>query len=305
VDPSNPLRLSIGNPDLKPSYTNLVSGRYSYTNSKNASSFFANIFLQTASDYISNAIYIAEKDSLVQRTRLKAGSQLSKPVNLDGYKSLRTFFTYSIPVNPIKTTVNLNAGFTYSRLPGLNNYLLTTTNSLAYNGGIVLASNISEYVDFNLSYSASFNNAQTIAKQTINNNSISQALGVQFNLLNKKGWFISNDLTNQKYSGLSGGFNQSYWLWNAAVGKKLGKKKEKEIRLSVFDLLKQNQSITRTVTENYITDTQNQVLQQYFMLTFAYSLKNFGTPARNGGGNFNPNREGPAGGRPGGLNPSF
>jgi uncharacterized membrane protein len=49
----------------------------------------------------------------------------------------------------------------------------------------------------------------------------------------------------------------------------------------VFDLLKQNQSITRTVTESYIQDVQNQVLQQYFMLTFTYSLKNFGTAKTN------------------------
>ncbi len=301
VDLSNPLRVTSGNPALKQSYTNLVSGRYTYTNSKNASSFFANIFLQTASDYVSNATYLASTDSVIQQgIVLKRGSQLSKPVNLDGYKSLRTFFTYSIPVTPIKTTVNLNTGFTYSKLPGLQNYQLTKTNSYAYNGGIVLASNISEYVDFNISYGVTFNNAQTIAAVRINNKYVNQSTGMQLNLLNKKGWFISNDLTNQKYTGLSSGFNQNYWLWNAAVGKKMGKKKEKEIRLSVFDLLKQNQSISRTVTGAYIEDAQNQVLQQYFMLTFAYSLKNFGVAARNsGGGGFNPNREGP--GRPGGF----
>jgi hypothetical protein len=50
----------------------------------------------------------------------------------------------------------------------------------------------------------------------------------------------------------------------------------------VFDLLKQNRSITRNVTETYIEDAQNQVLQQYFMLTFTYTLRTFGTaPVRN------------------------
>jgi hypothetical protein len=67
-------------------------------------------------------------------------------------------------------------------------------------------------------------------------------------------------------------------LWNAAIGKKFLKKQAAELKLSVFDLLKQNQSITRTVTETGIEDYQSQVLQQYFMLTFTYSLKNFGVP---------------------------
>jgi hypothetical protein len=96
------------------------------------------------------------------------------------------------------------------------------------------------------------------------------------NLLNKKGWFVQNDINNQTYTGLSQGLNQSFWLWNAAIGKKFLKNNAGELKLSVFDLLKQNQSIVRTVTNTYIEDAQSQVLQQYFMLTFTYNLKNFG-----------------------------
>jgi hypothetical protein len=49
-----------------------------------------------------------------------------------------------------------------------------------------------------------------------------------------------------------------------------------ELKLSVFDLLNQNKSITRNVTESYIQDQTNEVLRQYFMLTFTYKLKTFG-----------------------------
>ena len=188
VNLSNPLRVSSGNPELKQSYTNLVSARYSYTNSKTSKSFFANLFLQTAADYISTAIYIAQNDSIIQQgIVLKKGSQLTKPVNLDGYKSLRTFFTYSMPVKSLKTVVNLNAGFTYAKLPGLVNYTTTITNNYTYNAGVVLASNISEYVDFNVSYNANFNNATTISTTSSSNKYVNQTAGVQLNLLDKKG----------------------------------------------------------------------------------------------------------------------
>lgn len=307
VNLSNPLRVSSGNPGLRQSYTHFVAGRYMYTNSKTSHSFFANVMLQTASDYISNATYIANSDSTIQQKLvLKAGSQLTKPINLDGYKSLRTFFTYSMPVKPIKTTVNVNAGFSYSKLPGQVNYRSTVTDNYIYTTGIVLASNISEYIDFNLSYNANFNNAQTIPQNGSNSNYVNKSAGLQLNLLSKKGWFVQNDITNQTYTGLTAGFNQSYWLWNAAIGKKFGKKKATELKLSVFDLLKQNQSIVRTITGTYIEDAQSQVLQQYFMLTFSYSLKNFGVTASGNGGNPS-NREGGREGmmRPGGMNPSF
>ena len=303
VNLSNPLRVSSGNPNLKQSFSNFFSGRYSHTNSKTSRSFFANIFLQTVSDYISNGTYVALKDTVIQQNILiKKGSQLTKPVNLDGYKSLRTFFTYSLPVKLIKTTVNLNAGFVYSRLPGQVNYRPTTTNNYIYNAGVVLASNISEYVDFNVLYSASINEAKTVSVTNSSSRYVNQSAGLQMNLLNKKGWFIQNDVNNQTNSGLAAGFNQSYWLWNAAVGKKFLKKKAGELKLSVFDLQKQNQSITRTVTGAYIEDAQSQVLQQYFMLTFTYSLKNFGVAAKQSTG-AGDGRERMF--RPGGASPVF
>jgi len=290
VNVSNPLRVSSGNPDLKQSYTNFLSGRYTFTNTQKGQAFFANLFLQAAQNYISSATFSPVKDSVIQQGLvLKAGSQLAKPVNLNGYKSLRSFFTYSMPVKFIKSNINLSTGFTYSRLPGLINNVRTTTSNYVYSTGIVIASNISEYVDFNLSYNTNFNNAKS-SVQGQSDKYVNQSAGLQFNLLSKTGWFIQNDITNQSYSGLSQGLNQSYWLWNAGIGKKFLKNKTGELKLSVFDLLKQNQSIVRTVQENYIEDSQSKVLQQYFMLTFTYSLKNFGKAPVN---NFQRRERGP------------
>jgi hypothetical protein len=275
VNSNNILSLSMGNPNLKQSYNHFLSGRYTFTNTKLGQSFFANIFLQAQQNYISNATYVAMlADSTIEQGNiLYKGSQLTKPVNLNGYKSFRSFFTFSQPVKFLKSSVNLNTGFAYTTLPALYNDVKSMTNNYTYNAGIVIASNISEYVDFNLSYSANFSNAKS---PTQSSKYIDQYAGIQFNLLSKTGWYLQNDLNNQTKSGYANGLNQSFWLWNAAVGKKFLKNKSGDLRLSVFDLLKQNQSISRSVYPTYIEDSQSRVLQQYFMLTFTYSLKNFG-----------------------------
>lgn len=276
VNNSNLLRLSVGNPDLKQSYNHFLSARYTFTNTQKGQSFFANVFLNAQQNYISNATYIASKDSVIQQgIVLDSLSQLTKPVNLDGYKSFRSFFTFSQPIKFIKSNINLSTGFSYSKLPGLINNVKTTTDNFTYSGGIGLASNISEYMDFNLSYNVNFNNAKSSLAD--DNKYVNQSAGIQTNFLTKSGWFLQNDISNQSYTGMSDGFNQSYWLWNAGIGKKFLKNKAAELKLSVFDLLKQNQSISRTVEANYIEDAQSRVLQQYFMLTFSYSLKNFGS----------------------------
>ncbi|MEO5966767.1 MAG: outer membrane beta-barrel protein [Ferruginibacter sp.] len=282
VNNSNPLFLTAGNPDLKQQISRSFSARYNYTNTGKGKSFFANIYALQASDYIGNATFIAAGDSLIgNNVLLPRGAQLSKPINLDGYLSLRSFVTYGVPVKAIKSNLNLNGGFTWSKIPGYVNSLESLTDNFTYSSGVVVSSNINEYIDFTVSYSANFNVVKNNIQPLLNNNYVNQAAGVSLNLLSKKGWFLLNDVSTQMYSGLSEGFNQSYTLWNAGIGKKFLKKQAGELKLSVFDLLKQNKSITRNVNDSYVEDVQNQVLTQYFMLTFTYKLKNFGkVPAK-------------------------
>lgn len=278
VNLSNPTAVSTGNADLKQSFTHYFGGRYTYTNTKNNRSFFTGMFVQQSDDFISNATYITSSDSSIQdKIIIRKGSQFSKPINLDGYVSLRSFMNYSFSVSAIKTTVNLNASLFYSKLPGMINYILTNTSTYQYNAGFTLASNINEYVDYNINYNASINKAQTIGSSTTNNNYINHNLTGSLNLLSKNGWFIQNELTYQMFDGLGGNFNQTFTLWNAAIGKKCFKGKTGELKVSVFDILKQNQSIGRNITNTYLEDTRSMVLSQYFMMTFSYNLKNFGT----------------------------
>lgn len=279
INTTNPLFYSTGNPDLKQQYSNRLMTRFSYANRLKGNSFFANFFVTQTNNFVSNATFTARQDSVLsQGIILHSGSQLSKPVNLDGYYSINSFFNYSMPLKFIKTNLNMNGGFGYSRQPGMVNAVTNISNNYNYNVGAVLASNISEYVDFNINYSINFNNVDNTVNTRQNNNYKTQSAGISLNLLTKKGSFFQTDLSNQSYRGLSAGFNQSYWLWNAAVGQKFLKGERGELKLSVFDLLKQNQSISRSVTATQISDVNTQVLQQYFMLTFTYKLKNFGKP---------------------------
>lgn len=281
---NNPLIISTGNPNLKQQYTNSLATRYTFTNTQTGQSFFANFFVQKTNDYISNAVFIARNDTvLAPSIVLLKGSQLTLPVNLQGYWSFRSFLTFGQPVKFIKSNVNVNAGLTYSALPGLIDNVKTVTNNYNYNAGIVIASNVSEYIDFNLSYSANFN---VIAGQP-ENDQVSQTAEIQFNLLSKKGWYFQNDLNNQTYTYKGTTPDQNFWLWNIGFGKKFFKGQKGDLKFTVFDLLKQNKSIMRTVTEVYVQDVRSQVVPQYFMLTFSYNLRNFGNAKPNNSMNNN------------------
>ncbi|ANE53521.1 hypothetical protein SY85_15405 [Flavisolibacter tropicus] len=272
--------VTVGNPNLDPQYTHTFSGRYTFTNTAKGSLILANVFWLQSNNYITNATYVATKDSVISNNIvLNPSDELTVPINLDGYNSLRSFLTFAIPVRAIKSNVNINGGFTYNRFPGLINNVSNLANNYVYTIGTVIASNISQYVDFTVSYSANFNNVTNSIVKERNDSYFQHTAGLQLNLLSKKGWFFQNDLNNQYYSGLSAGYNQSFWLWNMGAGKKFLKDQKGELRFNVFDLLGQNRSLGRNVTETYIEDERNEVLQRYFMLTFTYNLRNFGTAA--------------------------
>ena len=277
INNNNPLRLSTGNPNLDQQFSHNMIFRYTYTNSTKGISLLSNLFFQKTDNYVGNATFLASADSVISSSvTLYKGSELAKPINLDGYWNLRSFVTLGMPLKFIKSTLNWNAGYSYGKVPGLINNVSNVSENQTYNAGAVLASNISENVDFTVSYTANFNKVKNSIQPALNNNYFSQVAGARLNLLSNNGWLFQNDLNNQSYRGLTDGYNQSFWLWNIGVGKKFLKKNRGELKLTVFDLLKQNQSISRNVEETYIEDVQTQVLQQYFMLTFTYNLRNFG-----------------------------
>ncbi len=275
--------ISTGNPDLKQQLSQNLNTRYTFTNTGKSQSFFANLNLQKTNNYVSNATFVANKDSVLNPSvTLFRGSQLSKPVNLDGYWSARSFFTFGQMFKPLKANININAGVGYTNIPGLVNNVKSTSKAYNYNTGITVSSNVSQYIDYTFNYNAGFNKADNSIQPSLNTKYYNFTTGLQFNLLNKKGFFFQNDINNQTYKGLSDGFNQSFWLWNMGIGKKFLKDQKGELKISVYDLLKQNQSIQRNITATGIEDVQNVVLTQYFMLTFTYKLKNFGkAPAPN------------------------
>lgn len=276
INNSNPTQLSTGNPNLKQDYSHSLSVRYGITNAKTAQNVMLYLNLAYSNNAIVQSTFIADKDyELAKGITLFRGSQLTKPVNLDGLFNVRTFISYGIPISKVKSNLNFSAGVNFAKNPNLINDIKSFTNTYGINGGLVLSSNMSEKVDFTFSYSPTYNLVRNSIQTTLNTNYLFQNTSIKINWLFGKGFLLQSEVLNQAYSGLGSGFNQNFTLWNAGFGYKFLKKQVGELRLNVFDLLKQNNSIARNVLTAYIEDARSQVLTRYFMLTFTYNLRNF------------------------------
>ncbi|MEO9477333.1 MAG: outer membrane beta-barrel protein [Cyclobacteriaceae bacterium] len=276
IDNSNPLFLSVGNPSLDQSYSHDFMIRLNKNNiDKNVTlANFTNI--KYTEKYITNATNILSADSTLQEDIVaQRGAQISQPINLNGYWSIRNNTTFSTLISPIKSNINTTLGLTYTRLPGQTNDIRNISNTYSGNIRLGLVSNISEKIDYNLYYNLRANKVYNSIQSDSQSSYYTQTFGGKLNLIFGKGFVFRSDIYHLNYNGVSSSSDINYTLWNMSVAKKFLKNDQAELELTVFDLLKQNQSIDQQVTSSYLQETQTEVLQRYFMLTFTYQIRSF------------------------------
>ncbi|HCB47574.1 MAG TPA: TonB-dependent receptor [Algoriphagus sp.] len=276
VDNSNPLQLYVGNPDLDQSYSNRLRVRFRSNNPETDRNWF--LFAQSSfvKNTISNSSFIAQEATEIENgIILEQGSQLFRPVNLDGYWDFRSWLSYGIPAGFIKSNFNMNFGAAYTKRPTLVNQQNGFNNSRRLSTGFSISSNISDQIDFNIWTRFSFNDVENTLNPNLNNKFFNQRGRINFNWIIWEGFVYRLDLTHQVNSGLSEGFDTNFTLVNMSLGKKIFNNQRGEISLNVYDLFRQNNNIRRNISETFIEDVQTNVLQRYVMLTFSYNIRRF------------------------------
>lgn len=280
VNNQNPLNLSIGNPNLGQSYNNNIFVNMSKINMEKNHTMFMFVNYSGTSNYIGSSTFITAQDTLINgEILLRPGGQISQPVNLDGNFRTTFFFTYGTPIKGFKTQFNMNTRVNFNRIPGLINGEKNLNDNLSLRQGITFTSNISENVDFTLSTTGNYNIVNSSLQSTQDNNYYVQESNLRLYYSPNGGkLFIGNNLNHSLYSGLSEGFDQNFWLWNIEGGYRFAKNNKAELKVMIFDLLNQNNSIQRTISDVSVTDVFTNVLTRYGMLTFTYIIGNFKQP---------------------------
>lgn len=304
---NNVMQLSTGNPLLVQDYQHSFFMRFFSVTPETGKNQFFMVNAQFSNNYISSKTILGQSTplwiqlnnttlagnngavdgsySLNDSIFLSPGAQITLPINMNGYYNLRMFGSWGKTIK--KLNINSNAGITVSHIPSMiqlgNNLAKTNmaTNPSA-NAGLVLSSNISEKIDFNISGNASY--SQVINSIQLGNNQTYMSYNARaaMNFMPNKKWVLNSDVTYQAFSGLSNSFNQSYYLWNAGLGYKFLKNNAGELRITGYDLLNQNRSIQRNVTQTYYEDVKTKVLNRYVMLTFTYKLRKFNGKGEDG-----------------------
>jgi hypothetical protein len=281
-DLTNPLQIVTGNPGLRQEFTNSMNVNYSSFNMASFKFFNANLSFNNTYNKIVNSI---ETNGPVQYI---------KPVNMDGVMGLFSNLNVGLPLRKMKGSIfNLTNNIRYSKDASLidqdykfgTDFQKNITKTIAITQTVGVNLDFKQKVNFGINASLTYNNVDYSLQTGSTDPDLvyyAQTYSVDFTLLAIKYLVVSTDFDYNIMTGLGEGFNQTIPLWNASIAHQMLKKRNGELKFSVNDILNQNQSIRRTVGDNYIEDVNSMVLKRYFMLTFTFNLSKGQQPQQRG-----------------------
>ena len=253
-----------GNPDLKPQFTNSVRVLYTSFDPFTQRIIFATINATITQNDIQSAI-----------TQNPNGGRTTTYVNLGGTYNVSGYFNYGFPIKTPKSNLNLQTNINYNQSQSLLNNVSNYTRSTILGETVKWTTNLKKNFDMNLSYSFTYNPIRNTLSASQNTNYTTQSLAADFTVYSNNGWIVASDFDLTQYGNRPTGYNTSVFLITPSIAKQFLKNKAGEIRLSCFDLLKQNVAISSSASANQIVNTRTNNLTQYFMLTFTYNLRSF------------------------------
>ena len=294
---SNSQYLSRGNSQLQPYTEHSAFIRYTRSNMEKGRTFMAMFQAKNTQDFIGSAIIysptviVGEEGDPNYKTYNPI--QFSQPMNMDGYWRLTGRLSLGLPLKFMKSNINLTAGVDYATTPTmlkmqegderevidynsldwLDGAKINSIESMCYSFNAVLGSNISENLDFTLSWNGTYDDVSgTLAG--FNNKYFMHRASAQAKAVLPLGFTLTGNCLFTQYFGITNGYKDHFTLINLWVGKKVLKKLG-EIQVGVNDLLNQNTSFSRNLSTGYSQVRYNSMLGRHFLVRFTYNLRHF------------------------------
>ncbi|WP_158827732.1 outer membrane beta-barrel family protein [Mucilaginibacter lacusdianchii] len=268
---TDPLNITLGNPDLKPSFRNNFDFNY-------------NSYKVLTDQYIGlYGSYSFTSNPIVSNTTVdSAGRSTYRSVNFN--KNSTNYYLEVYSGRKIKALGSINLGLNLSA-NGNNSYNLINdainyTKSQYYSTGL----NISKYKEKKYDAYIFGGPNYTVSKsslQSLNNNGFGFNSRGGFNFYLPLKFQIGTD-GDYQYRAKTESFNQRFerFTWNAVIAKTFTKQDQLKISLTGYDLLNQNKGFDRSALGNMLTQTTYTNIRRYFMVSLSWDFSKMGGGAQ-------------------------
>ncbi len=290
TDNSDPLNVSMGNPGLKPSFTQNFRLFYNNFVQNHNKGVMTYINFSTTSNSISNKVTYDET----------TGGRITRPENINGNWNVMGAFMFNCSIDSagvwnINTDTNLgyNHYVSYLSLDKSQDSQKNTTQNTTWNERLSLSYR-NDWLELSLDGTLAYNHAKNKLQPNSNLDTWQFSYGPSMTLTAPWGTSLNTSLSCSSRRGYSdASMNSDEFVWNAQLSQGFLKGKPLTVMLQFYDLLHQQSTFSRAISSVSRTDTEYNAINSYAMLHVVYRMNLFGgKDARKG------NREEGPGGRP-------
>jgi hypothetical protein len=264
VNNTDPLNLYIGNPALNPEYAHNTGMSFNSFDQFSFTSFLGSL----------NASYTGNKITYYRDTDSNL-VQVSRPVNVERDITVSSYFSFSTPLRPLRSKVNLSLNGLYNRGILYVNTLKDNADRWVSTLDLSLENRRKETIDIMAGARLSYNVVKYGLSRSQNQDFVNRTWYADLTFYAPRGWTVGSSLDYTQYAGEVFGEKRDVPVWKAFVSRQFLKNKRGELKLSAVDLLNRNIGISRTSNYAYVQDERTVSLGRYFMLSFTYSLSRF------------------------------
>ncbi|MCZ4223896.1 outer membrane beta-barrel family protein [Pedobacter rhodius] len=263
---TDPLNITLGNPELKPSFRSSLNVRYNtYKVLTSQSLYISGYYSFTNNPIVNNVFTDAAGKSTYQAVNLTD----KVPANFSVYSSIdRKILGITMGLG-----FNMNGNNSYNYI----NNVLNETKNMTYSPQI----NINRYKEGKYNFYAYFGpdytTTEASVQQAFNSNGWG-ASGYFSGSVQLPGKFEINSDGEYTYRGKTQAFNESFsqFLLNVTFSKKFFKAQNLRASIKGNDLLNQNQGFSRSAFNGNITQTSYTTIRRYFMATVSWDFTRMG-----------------------------
>lgn len=281
TDNSDPLNISMGNPGLKPSFTQnfrLFYNNFVQNHNKGIMTF---VNFSTTNNSISNKVTYDET----------TGGRITRPENINGNWNAMGAFMFNCSIDSAGVW-NINTGahanynnyVSYLSLDKKSDSQKNTTRSITWRQNLSLSYR-NDWAEFSLDGTLTYNKAKNKLQPTSNLETWQFSYGPSMTLTAPWGTSLNTSLSINSRRGYNdSSMNTDEFVWNAQLSQSFLKGKPLTIMLQFYDILRQQSTFSRAISATSRTDTEYNAINSYAMLHVIYRLNLFGgKQARQGG----------------------
>jgi len=265
---NDPLNITLGNTELKPSFSNSFS--LSYNSFKILSEQY--IWMQGSYNFNSNAF---SSNVITDAT----GKTTYQTVNLQGHTPSSYYFSTFMDrkIKAIGSNVGLEFNINGNTSFNMVNNAMNTSKSASYGGNLNFRKSKENRYDFYVRGGPNYNASSASLQKATNNNGWGASGDATLNIY-LPGKLELSTTANYEFRGKTQTFDETFerLLLNASISKKFLKTENLKLSFSGQDLLNQNVGFDRTANNNMINQNSYTTIKRFFLLSLSWDFNKMG-----------------------------